>query len=99
LDIKLAPRRYSSYTPLPGTDKGLLVDNQDQANTQSSFDSIDAHLDAKAWGEFYDKTTTLAKALFPTVLEPLMTRAEAKQRVNSLAGSDQIWEEFIWFEG
>ena len=95
LDIKLAPRRYSSYTPLPGTAKGLLVDNQDQANTQSSFDSIDAHDDAKAWGEFYDKTATLAKALFPTVLEPLMTRAEAKLRVNSLAGSDQIWDEFI----
>ena len=35
LDIKLAPRRYSSYTPLPGTDKGLLVDNQDQANTRA----------------------------------------------------------------
>jgi phytoene dehydrogenase-like protein len=42
LDIKLAPRRYSSYTPLPETDKGLLVDNHDQANTQSSFDSIGA---------------------------------------------------------
>ena len=95
LDVKLAPRRYSSYTPLPGSDKGLLVDNQDQANTQNFFDSIDARADAKAWGEFYQKTETLAKALFPTVLSPLMTRAQAKAKVRELAGSDQIWDEFI----
>ena len=95
LDIQLAPRRYSSYTPVPGSDKGLLVDNKDQANTQSSFDSIDAPVDAKAWGEFYEKTTTLAKALFPTVLEPLMTRSQAKERLKEIAGSDLIWNEFI----
>ena len=95
LDIKLAPRRYSSYTPLPETDKGLLVDNHDQANTQSSFDSIGASLDAKAWHEFYQKTTLLAQAMFPTVLSPLMTRSEAKAKLKALAGSDQIWNEFI----
>jgi phytoene dehydrogenase-like protein len=95
LDIKLAPRRYSSYTPLPGTDKGLLVDNHDQANTQSSFDSIGAGKDAKAWQEFYKKTTLLAQSMFPTVLSPLMTRSEAKAKLFELAGSDEIWNEFI----
>jgi phytoene dehydrogenase-like protein len=95
LEIQLAPRRYSSYTPLPGTNQGLLVDNQDQANTQRYFDSVGASKDAKAWSEFYEKTTILAKALFPTVLEPLMTRSEVKQKVNELSGSDQIWREFI----
>ncbi len=29
LQLALAPRRYSSYTPVPGGDGGLLVDNQD----------------------------------------------------------------------
>jgi phytoene dehydrogenase-like protein len=95
LDIKLAPRRYSSYTPLPGTDKGLLVDNHDQANTQSYFDSIGASGDAKAWQEFYQKTTLLAQSMFPTVLSPLMTRSESKAKLAELAGSDQIWNEFI----
>jgi phytoene dehydrogenase-like protein len=95
LDIKLAPRRYSSYTPLPGTDKGLLVDNHDQQNTQSYFDSIGASRDAKAWQEFYQKTTLLAQAMFPTVLSPLMTRSEAKAKLEELAGTDQIWDEFI----
>jgi phytoene dehydrogenase-like protein len=95
LDLKLAPRRYSSYTPVPGTNKGLLVDNHDQSNTQKYFDSIDASLDAKAWQEFYQKTTLLAQSMFPTVLSPLMTRSEAKAKLVELAGSDQIWDEFI----
>jgi phytoene dehydrogenase-like protein len=95
LDIKLAPRRYSSYTPQPGTNKGLLVDNQDKLDTASSFESIGTTKDAEAWHEFYRKTTLLAKALFPTVLDPLPTRSEAKAKLRDLSGSDQIWEEFI----
>ena len=95
LDIQLAPRRYSSYTPQPGTNKGLLVDNQDKVATASSFESIGTTKDAEAWHEFYRKTTLLAKALFPTVLDPLPTRSEAKAKLRELSGSDQIWEEFI----
>ncbi len=95
LDIQLAPRRYSSYTPQPGTNKGLLVDNQDKLATSSSFESIGTTKDAEAWHEFYRKTTLLAKALFPTVLDPLPTRSEAKAKLRELSGSDQIWEEFI----
>jgi phytoene dehydrogenase-like protein len=95
LDIQLAPRRYSSYTPQPGTNKGLLVDNQDKLATASSFESIGTTKDAEAWHEFYRKTTLLARALFPTVLDPLPTRSEAKAKLRDLSGSDQIWEEFI----
>jgi phytoene dehydrogenase-like protein len=95
LDIKLAPRRYSSYTPQPGTNKGLLVDNQDKVATATSFESIGTTKDAEAWHEFYRKTTLLAQALFPTVLDPLPTRSEAKAKLRELSGSDQIWEEFI----
>jgi phytoene dehydrogenase-like protein len=95
LHINLAPRRYSSYTPQPGTNKGLLVDNQDKVATASSFESIGTTKDAEAWHEFYRKTTLLAKALFPTVLDPLPTRSEAKAKLRDISGSDQIWEEFI----
>jgi phytoene dehydrogenase-like protein len=103
LDIKLAPRRYSSYTPVPdqimdqttGQAKGLLVDNHNREATASSFASIDAKEDAKAWQEFYQKTTLLAQALFPSVLHPLPTRSEAKAKLRELSGSDQIWQEFI----
>jgi phytoene dehydrogenase-like protein len=95
LDIKLAPRRYSSYTPKPGTNKGLLVDNQDKVATATSFESIGTANDAEAWHEFYRKTTLLAQAMFPTVLDPLPTRSEAKAKLRELSGSDQIWQEFI----
>jgi phytoene dehydrogenase-like protein len=95
LDIQLAPRRYSSYTPVPGSSQGLLVDNQNREATASSFESIGAANDAEAWHDFYNKTTLLAKALFPTVLSPLPTRSEAKAKLKNLSGSDQIWEEFI----
>jgi phytoene dehydrogenase-like protein len=95
LDIELAPRRYSSYTPLPGTNMGLLVDNQDKVATATSFESIGTTKDAEAWHKFYSKTTLLARALFPTVLDPLPTRSEAKAKIREISGGDQIWEEFI----
>ena len=42
LSLRLARRRYSSYTPVPGGDRGLLVDHQDAAATQASFKAVGA---------------------------------------------------------
>jgi phytoene dehydrogenase-like protein len=86
LDVTLARRRYSSYTPEPGTDRGLLIDNSDAAATATALGS-----DAAAWGSFYSGTATLARALFPTVLEPLLTRSEARRLVND----DSLWNGLI----
>lgn len=91
LDIRLARRRYSSYTPDPGTDRGLLVDTGDAAGTAASFASIGAHRDAAAWEQFSVGTGRLARALFPTVTEPLPTRSEARR----LVGDDAVWEALI----
>jgi len=91
LSIRLAPRRYSSYTPVPGGSGGLLVDNHDDAATDASFAAIGAQSDADAWRTFYDGTTRLARALFPTVTDPLLTRAEARAAV----GDDQLWDALI----
>jgi len=91
LDIRLARRRYSSYTPLPGTDRGLLVDTADRAGTAASFASVGASADARAWDDFYAGTGRLAQALFPTVTEPLLTRSEARR----LVGDDAVWEAVI----
>jgi phytoene dehydrogenase-like protein len=91
LDIRLERRRYSSYTPLPGTDRGLLVDHGDPVATADSFASIGAELDAAAWPGFYARTGALAGALFPTVTEPLLTRAEARRAV----ADDAIWHDFV----
>lgn len=91
LDIQLQRRRYSSYTPMPGGEGGLLVDNHDAAATASSFASIGADADADAWPRFYDGTARLARTLFPTVTEPLPTRAEARTAL----GDDRLWHSLI----
>jgi len=91
LDISLIRRRYSSYTPVPGTDRGLLVDNGDPAATARSFESIGAAADAAAWGDFYDGTSRVARALFPTVCDPLLTRDEAKRAL----GDDRLWASIV----
>ena len=91
LDIRLSRRRYSSFTPEPGSDRGLLVDNHDAVATAASFASIGAAHDASAWGEFYGGTAKLARALFPTVCDPLLTRDEAKRAL----GDDHVWRSII----
>ncbi len=91
LDIRLARRRYSSYTPLPATDTGLLVDTGDLEATAASFAAIGASADAAAWSTFYDGTARLARTLFPTVTEPLMTRTETRR----MLGDDALWTELI----
>ena len=91
LDLRLVRRRYSSYTPLPGRDRGLLVDNGDADATTRSFASIGAAADADRWRSFYDDTARLAESLFPTVCDPLLTRSEARR----LVADDRIWTDFI----
>lgn len=78
LDITLARRRYSSYTPEPGTDHGLLIDNE-----SPEFPA--------GWSDFYAGTGHLARTLFPTVTEPLLTRSEARRAV----GDDALWSSLI----
>src|SRR5690606_27031359 len=73
LSIRLARRRYSSYTPDPRRPgSGLLVDNGDAAATAAGLGA-----DNSAWHDFYGGTARAAGALFPTVTEPLLTRSEA----------------------
>ena len=92
LDITLIRRRYSSYTPVPGSpDKGLLVDNEDAQETAASFARIGEAADAEGFERFYSKTQVLAQKLWPTVTEPLMTRSE----VRGIVGNNAIWDEFI----
>ena len=95
LDIRLARRRYSSYTPDP-TDptRGLLVDREAPSTgsgAEAAFGRVGAESDAAAWHDFYGQTTHVAQRLFPTLTEPLLTRSEARQVV----GDDRAWHDFI----
>lgn len=91
LTVELARRRYSSYTPLPGTDRGLLVDTGDPQATEASFAAIGAASDHAAWNAFGDDTARLAAAIWPSVTDPLMTRTEARRAV----GDDRVWAQLV----
>jgi phytoene dehydrogenase-like protein len=75
--VRLAPRPYSSYTPDPATagHTGLLV------GPQSTFDAIGAHDDERAFAEFYRRCRLVTGRLWPTLLEPLRTRAQARAMI------------------
>jgi len=91
LDVALARRRYSSYTPLPGSDRGLLVDTGDDAATAASFASIGAASDHLAWGAFGTDTSRLADGVWPTMTDPLLTRSEVRRAV----GDERAWAELV----
>ncbi|POH67005.1 hypothetical protein C3B61_08060 [Cryobacterium zongtaii] len=92
LSIELARRRYSSYTPDPANPAtGLLVDAGDAEATRASFDRIGAGADIAGWQQLGGDLGHLARALFPTVCEPLPTRSEARR----LVGDDALWDELI----
>ena len=84
LEIELAPRRYSSYTPNPLGTGGLLIDRNDQARTKQSFESVGSQ-DFENWNSFYSRTTELAQKLFPSVTAPLKKRSEVIQELGELA--------------
>jgi len=90
LDIKLAPRRYGSFTPDPFANRGLLIDKENPEATKESFYSVDAASDYPAWNDFYARTEDLAKKLFPTVLEPLRNETEVREIIG-----DENWNLFF----
>jgi phytoene dehydrogenase-like protein len=83
LRIRLERRRYSSYTPRPGTGAGLLIDTGATGATLGE--------DAAAWSSFYEGTAKLARSLFPTVTEPLLRRSEARTAL----GDEALWSSLI----
>lgn len=81
LRLRLARRRWSSYTPVPGGDTGLLVDNEDPGATARSFAAVGAGQDVEAWAGFSARTGRLAQAVWPTVTGPLPRRSEVVERL------------------
>lgn len=89
LDVRLARRRFSSYTPRPGTATGLLVDAADPVSTAASFAAAGAAGDSAGFDAFYARASRLARVLWPTLTAPLPTRSRAR----AWFGAD--WEDFV----
>ncbi|SKC67143.1 phytoene desaturase family protein [Krasilnikoviella flava] len=89
LPVTLRRRRYSSYTPVG--DAGLLVDTGDDTATRASFAALGAAGDHAAWGRWYAATGRLARRLFPTLTEPLLSRSQAR----ALVDDDATWRALV----
>lgn len=91
LRLELRRRRYASYTPksTPEGDTGLLVDNGDDLRTAASFRTVTGgEADYEAWRAFYGMMAEVARAVAPTLLEPLRTAAEVERLVGAEAWRD-----------
>jgi phytoene dehydrogenase-like protein len=86
LAVELRARRIASYTPT--ADRGLLVD-RDGVRTRPSMDVVTQDAgEYERWRRFYARTEHVARVVFPTLLEPLRSRAEMRGRI----GDDEAWE-------
>ena len=95
LNISLIRRRYSSYTPVPGTDRGLLIDAEDAERTRASFEAIGAGDDYMRWLDFYRDTQVIAASLFPTMTEPMMTKEEFRRLLDLASPGRNLYGRFI----
>lgn len=93
LDLRLARRRITSYTPDPrrGGAVGLLVDSGDAARTRASFEAVGAGADAAAFARFRGRVGDLARRVWPTFARPLIPRDEMR----SVAGDDELWRALV----
>lgn len=93
LDIKLSSRRTASYTPTvrDGKPGGLLVERVERDATRASFLELTGSDDEyDAWREFYADVAELAHVVAPTLLEPLPTDAQVRDRVDP-----GIWRDVV----
>ncbi len=94
LDIRLARRRYASYTPVPGTDTGLLIDHGDAEASQESFAAIGAEADIEAWNRFFARTARLADVIWPSMTGPLPRFGEISAALAD-TGDDELVADFL----
>ncbi|HWF29590.1 MAG TPA: NAD(P)/FAD-dependent oxidoreductase [Mycobacterium sp.] len=86
-EVRLARRQFSSYTPEPATGgrSGLLVGSHG-GQTRDTFAAIGAAGDERGFAAFYRRCRLMTERLWPTLLEPLRTREQARRHV--LDGGD-----------
>ncbi|GGS42108.1 phytoene desaturase family protein [Actinokineospora fastidiosa] len=93
LRLDLRSRPVASYTPYErdGRFGGLLVEREPGPATEASFHELTgSHAEYTRWCDFYAEVDGLAKALAPTLLGPLPSRARLRDRVG-----DRTWSRFF----
>ena len=92
LRITLRSRAGSSYPPT-ATGPGLLVGQDGGPATAAAFrEFTGSDTEFDRWRAWYGELAALAKAVAPSMLEPLPTRAELRAAVTRASG-DRLWHE------
>ena len=92
IDVPLARRRVASYTPDPrDPSQGLLIPSGDPAAVAASIEAFTGDpRQALAWQEFYARTERMAEIVFPSLLEPLVSREQMRSRLDPAD-----WRDFV----
>ncbi|TXS32170.1 NAD(P)/FAD-dependent oxidoreductase [Streptomyces sp. ms191] len=87
LGLRFAVRKRSVSSYTPKGDGGLLVGGG-PARTRASFAALTgSDREYEAWEAFYGRTAEVARRVFPTLTEPLPTRAALRDRI----GDEDAW--------
>ncbi|NEA47972.1 NAD(P)/FAD-dependent oxidoreductase, partial [Streptomyces sp. SID10815] len=97
LDVRLRTRTISSYTPVErsGRPTGLLVGGGEDRTRRSFARLTGSDREYAAWRRFYALTGRVAARVFPTLTEPLPTRARLRRRVDDEEAWRVLFEEPI----
>jgi phytoene dehydrogenase-like protein len=81
LKFETISREISSFTPTT-EDQGLLISRSWDERSESSFASVGAGRDARAWQEFYGEIAAAAPIIADTFLKPLPKKSELQGALN-----------------
>ncbi|OSC39455.1 phytoene desaturase family protein [Mycobacterium decipiens] len=96
--LRLARRPFSSYTPQPATAgrSGLLIGPTGEPSS-AGLAAIGAAPDAQGFAAFYRRCRLVTERLWPTLIEPLRTREQARRLVVECGGQEAAaaWQAMV----
>ena len=96
LNLELRPRKIASWTPnnQNGSFRELLIRNDDpNGNRQAFLDLTGGENDYRGYLKLQEFQQQLASVVWPSLISPLVTRKEMRDRVNQVGA--QAWEALI----
>jgi phytoene dehydrogenase-like protein len=97
LDFQFLHRNPASFTPFEknGKHHGLLISNESEAVTKYSFEQLTDNLDEyHSYLKFHQLQKSLGKHIWQSLLEPMQTREEIKNRFQT-ESEKLAWQLFI----
>ena len=93
MELTTVRRSVASFTPDPlQPDRGLVIPADHASQLRQRITEFTGNeTDAQAWIDFYARTTRIARIVFTTLTQPLISRAEMR----TLIDSEEDWKDFF----